>query len=149
MTFPAYIRRIYVLTFRMVSGFEWVCPLAQRDRLYPLAVRRPQFAHSFLQIPPTMDTLAVRLASHHQGLQDSTPSPRSGHHSHLACAYALRAMPGAQTQFKFAYLGVGEIRENMACNVAPDKCQKARKILRSICLIMGVPKTARGAYESS
>jgi hypothetical protein len=66
----------------------------------------------------------------------------------IACAGPIYK-PDCETQFKFAYLGVGEIRENMACNVAPDKCQKALKILRSICFIMGVPKTATGAYESS
>jgi hypothetical protein len=36
----------------------------------------------------------------------------------IACAGPI-CKPDCETQFKFAYLGVGEIRENMACNVAP------------------------------
>ena len=62
-TFTAYIRRIYVPTFRMVSGFEFHGPLAQWDRLYPLPVRRTAvLLTASFRFHLAMDTLAVRLA---------------------------------------------------------------------------------------
>ena len=83
----------------MVSGFECSCPLAQ---MRPPHIRSlyvgPQFC---LQLPSDSASrwtpLAVRLAVPTiracEGLSPS--SPRSNHHSYFACAYALRAMPGA------------------------------------------------------
>jgi hypothetical protein len=53
VTFTAYIRRIYVPTFRMVSGFECCGPLAQmRPPLSAGCSSDRSFAYSFLQIPP-------------------------------------------------------------------------------------------------
>lgn len=64
VTFIAYICRIYVLTFRIVSGFESLCPLAQMSQPISAGCSSDRsFAYSFLQIPSHEDTLAVRLAA--------------------------------------------------------------------------------------
>jgi hypothetical protein len=78
VTFTAYIRRIYVLTFRMVSGFEWVCPLAQRRPPISAGCSSDRsFAYSFLQIPPhDGHPCCSASSSHHQGLQ-GTFTPKS------------------------------------------------------------------------
>ena len=69
-TFTAYIRRIYVPTFRMVSGFEFHGPLAQMGP--PLSAgcsSDRSFAYSFLQIPPRDGhPCCSARSSHHQGL---------------------------------------------------------------------------------
>ena len=71
VTFTAYIRRIYVPTFRMVSGFEFRGPLAQMGP--PLSAgcsSDRSFAYSFLQIPPRDGhPCCSASSSHHQGLQ--------------------------------------------------------------------------------
>ena len=70
-TFTAYIRRIYVPTFRMVLGFEYCGPLAQMGP--PLSAgcsSDRSFAYSFLQIPPRDGhPCCSASSSHHQGLQ--------------------------------------------------------------------------------
>jgi hypothetical protein len=70
-TFPAYTRRIYVLTFRMVSGFESCGPLAQvSPPLFASCTSGRRFAYSFLQIPPRDGhPCCSASSSHHQGLQ--------------------------------------------------------------------------------
>jgi hypothetical protein len=77
-TFTAYIRRIYVPTFRMVSGFEFHGPLAQMGP--PLSAgcsSDRSFAYSFLQIPPRDGHPCCSASSaHHQGLQ-GTCTPKS------------------------------------------------------------------------
>ena len=69
-TFTAYIRRIYVPTFRMVSGFEFHGPLAQMGP--PLSAgcsSDRSFAYSFLQIPPRDGhPCCSARSSQHQGL---------------------------------------------------------------------------------
>jgi hypothetical protein len=69
-TFPAYTRRIYVLTFRMVSGFESCRPLAQvSPPLFASCTSGRRFAYSFLQIPPhDGHPCCSANSSHHQGL---------------------------------------------------------------------------------
>ena len=69
--FPAYTRRIYVLTFRMVSGFESCGPLAQvSPPLFASCTSGRRFAYSFLQIPPRDGhPCCSASSSHHQGLQ--------------------------------------------------------------------------------
>ena len=71
VTFTAYIRRIYVPTFRMVSGFEFHGPLAQMGP--PISAgcsSGRRFAYSFLQIPPRDGhPCCSASSSHHQGLQ--------------------------------------------------------------------------------
>ena len=71
VTFTAYIRRIYVPTFRMVSGFEFRGPLALMGP--PLSAgcsSDRSFAYSFLQIPPRDGhPCCSASSSHHQGLQ--------------------------------------------------------------------------------
>jgi len=70
-TFPAYTRPIYVLTFRMVSGFESCGPLAQvSPPLFASCTSGRRFAYSFLQIPPRDGhPCCSASSSHHQGLQ--------------------------------------------------------------------------------
>ena len=70
-TFPAYTRRIYVLTFRMVSGFESFGPLAQMGPPISAGCSSDRsFAYSFLQIPPPDGhPCCSASSSHHQGLQ--------------------------------------------------------------------------------
>jgi hypothetical protein len=70
-TFPAYTRRIYVLTFRMVSGFESFGPLAQvRPPLFGVCSSGRRFAYSFLQIPPRGEHPCCSAgSSHHRGLR--------------------------------------------------------------------------------
>lgn len=79
-TFPAYTRRIYLLTFRMVSGFESCGPLAKvRPPLFGSCSSGRRFAYNFLQIPPCDGhPCCSASSSHHQGLQGNfTPkSPK-------------------------------------------------------------------------
>ncbi len=77
-TFTAYIRRIYVPTFRMVSGFECCGPLAQMGPPISAGCSSDRsFAYSFLQIPPhDGHPCCSASSSHHQGLQ-GTLTPKS------------------------------------------------------------------------
>jgi len=70
-TFPACARRIYILTFRMVSGFECCGPLAQvRPPQFASCTSGRRFAFSFLQIPPRDGhPCCSASSSHRQGLQ--------------------------------------------------------------------------------
>jgi len=71
VTFTAYIRRIYVPIFWMVSGFEPCGPLAQMGPpLSACCSSDRSFAYSFLQIPPRdRHPCCSASSSHHQGLQ--------------------------------------------------------------------------------
>ena len=104
------------------------------DRLYPLAVRRTAvLLTASFRFHLAMDTLAVRLAVPTiracSGL--APPSLRNSHHSHFACAYALRAMPDAPNRRGSragASFALAAVQEYIACRANLNVVCRSRRI---------------------
>ena len=106
VTFPPHIRCIYADWFRMTSGFESLCPLAQpRRRLVCSSYSSDRrFACCFLQISSHLEhPCSSAKSSCHQGLyRDFHPTSHFPDHFRSPViqrqVMTLRAMPDAQTK---------------------------------------------------
>ena len=95
----AYARRIYVVAFPCKYWTLTITAASSRYAASSASCSSGQrFAFSFLRIPPrdghpcrSANTSPCRVC---RGL--TPPSHRTGHHNQSSCAYAQRALPGAQ-----------------------------------------------------